>query len=306
MLYQKYAVLSGGFGSSPYVRQCLVDRYSNTSSLNHPNAVGMQVLVADEPYVNAIFRDRQHFVRRLTHMNRQRQLVVVHGLVLDRIQQIKRGIVTFGSRCSPMSYGIICDKIYNPEKHVGERVRLDPRDRKTYVIDQIDWLVIRVRKQNFDFLVNINSYSFKWQGAPIPCTGINKPFQLKTNLGREAEPWRVSIVMSHLPLDRLPHNMCQNGVQRVCDLDISTENVSRKLKNRHWYNMGPSFWRTTFDVKVVVGPADLSFQLWSKDKRIRSSSHEPIAVKWMPAGEYWFYTCNRDLEPIYYVRVWLS
>jgi hypothetical protein len=145
MLYQKYAVLSGGFGSSPYVRQCLVDRYSNTSSLNHPNAVGMQILVADEPYVYAISRDRQHPVKRLTHMNRQRQLVVVHGLVLDRIQQIKRGIVTFGSRCSPMSYGIICDKIYNPEKHVGERVRLDPRDRKTYVIDQIDWLVIRVR-----------------------------------------------------------------------------------------------------------------------------------------------------------------
>ncbi|KAJ5510948.1 hypothetical protein N7453_003051 [Penicillium expansum] len=238
----KYIILSGGFGSSQYVRQRLVDKYGNTGNQNHPNAVGMQILVADEP-----------------------QLVVVHGLVLDRIQQIKRGVVTFESRCSPISYGIICDKIYNSERHVGERVRVDPRDKNTYVIDQIDWLVI--------------------QGAPIPYTGITKAFQLKTDPGRESEPWRVSIVMSTFPLNKLPQNMCQNGVQRVCDLDISTENVTRKLKNRHWYSMGPTFWRTTFDVKVVVGPADLSFQLWSKDKRIRSSTHEPIAVKWMPAGE---------------------
>ncbi|OQE33069.1 hypothetical protein PENFLA_c001G07118 [Penicillium flavigenum] len=236
----KYIILSGGFGSSPYVRQRLVEKYSSASSVNHPNAVGVQVLVADEP-----------------------QLVVVHGLVLERIQQIKRGVVTFGSRCSPMSYGIICDKIYNPEKHIGERVRLDPRDKQTYVINQIDWLVV--------------------QGAPIPYTGITKPFQLKTNMGRENEPWKVSIVMSPLPLDDLPHNIGQDGVQRVCDLDISTDNVDRILKNHRWYNFGPTFWRTTFDVKVVVGPADLSFQLWSKDKRIRSNTHEPIAVKWMPA-----------------------
>lgn len=70
---------------------------------------------------------------------------MVHGLVLDRIQQIKRGVVTFGSRCSPVSYGIICDKIYDPEKHIGAPVRLDPRDKRTYAIDQIDWLVIQVR-----------------------------------------------------------------------------------------------------------------------------------------------------------------
>lgn len=91
--------------------------------------------------------------------------------------------------------------------------------------------------------------------------------------------------MSTLPSDRLPRNARQNGVQRVCSLDIFTDNVDKKLKNRHWYNMKPSFWRTTFDVKVVIGPADLTFQLWSRNKRVRSSSHEPIAVKWMPATE---------------------
>ncbi|RJE19671.1 hypothetical protein PHISCL_07991 [Aspergillus sclerotialis] len=212
----------------------------------------MQILVADEP-----------------------QLVVVHGLVLDRTQQIKRRVVTFGSRCAPVSYGIICDKIYNPSKHVGEPVRLDPRDNETYAVDQIDWLVI--------------------QGCPIPHTGITKPFQLKMDLGRENEPWKVHIVMSTLPPENLPRNARQKGTQLVCSLDISTDNVDKKLKNRHWYSTKRAFWRTTFDVKVVVGPADLAFQLWSRDKRIRSGNHEPIAVKWMPSRELDEGNLSRDL-----------
>lgn len=43
-----------------------------------------------------------------------------------------------------MSYGIVCDKLYDPESHISEPVRLDPRDKKTYVVDHIDWLVIQV------------------------------------------------------------------------------------------------------------------------------------------------------------------
>lgn len=104
--------------------------------------------------------------------------------------------------------------------------------------------------------------------------------------GREDGPWKVQIVMSTLAPDKLPRNMSQRGVHLVCSLDIATHSVDKKLKNRHWYNMKPTFWRTTFDVRVVVGPADLSFQLWSKDRRIRSNKHEPIAVKWMPAREF--------------------
>ncbi|KAA8647819.1 Hsp70 family protein [Aspergillus tanneri] len=235
-----YLILSGGFGSSPYVRQCLVERFTSLDTTKHPNAERMQVLLADEP-----------------------QLVVVHGLVLDRIQQIRYGVVTFGSRCSPVSYGIICDQIYDPEKHIGESVRLDSRDKQMYAVDQVDWLVI--------------------QGHPIPNTGFTKEFQYKADPGRESEPQKVHVVMSILPPDKLPKSMRQKGVQLVCSLDILTEDVEKKLKNRHWYSIKPAFWRTIFDVKVVVGPADLTFQLWSKDRRIRGGKHEPIAVKWMPA-----------------------
>jgi hypothetical protein len=187
-----------------------------------------------------------------------------------------------------VSYGIICDKIYDPETHVGEPVRLDPRDKKTFAIDQVDWLVIQVEPISF-----YSCYCFYWdrteltsanfQGNSIPYTGIRKEFQLKMDTGRETGPWKVQIVMSTLTPERLPSSLSQSGVDLVCSLEIATESVDKKLKNRHWYSRKPAFWRTKFDVKVVVGPADLSFQLWSKDRRIRSKKHDPIAVKWMPA-----------------------
>ncbi|RDW64439.1 Hsp70 family protein [Aspergillus mulundensis] len=243
-----YLVLSGGFGSSPYVRECLHHRYALPGVAKHPNVLGLQVLLAEEP-----------------------QLAVVHGLVLDRIQQLKKGVVMFGSRCSPVSYGIICDVIYDPVKHLGEPVRRDPRDDNLYAINQVEWLII--------------------QGDAIPHTGISKDFQLKIKPGEEHLPWKVHIVMSTAPRYRLPKSMASGTgtvsgecVQHVCSLDIITDDVDRKLKNRRWYNMRPRYWRAVFDVRVVVGAADLTFQLWSREKRIRSQGHEPIKVQWMPAS----------------------
>ncbi|OJZ81557.1 hypothetical protein ASPFODRAFT_51951 [Aspergillus luchuensis CBS 106.47] len=233
----KYLVLSGGLGSSPYVRHRLQERYNSCSKASQSG--GMQVLMADEP-----------------------QLVVVHGLVMDRIQQLKRGILTFGFRCAPVSYGIICHKVYNRDIHVGERVQMDVRDKRLYALDQIDWLVVK--------------------GRPIPPTGVTKEFHLRTDVGLEAGIHNVEIVMSTELPARLPRSLCHEGWQTVCNLDIATDNVDKKLKNRHWYSSKPAFWRTSFEVRVVVGPADLTFQLWSRGERIRSK-HEPISVHWMPA-----------------------
>ncbi|KAL4898880.1 hypothetical protein BDW74DRAFT_126341 [Aspergillus multicolor] len=237
-----YLVLSGGFGSSHYVRECLHQRYALPRVAKQPNVLGLQVLLVEEP-----------------------QLAVVHGLVLDRMQQLKKGVVMFGSRCSPVSYGIICDLIYDPEKHLGEPVRRDPRDDNLYAIDQVEWLII--------------------QGDTIPHTGISKDFQLKIKPGEEHLPWKVHIVMSTAPRYNLARSMKsgKRSVQHVCSLDIITDDVDRKLKNRRWFNMRPRYWRATFDVRVVVGAADLTFQLWSREQRIRLQGHEPIRVQWMPA-----------------------
>jgi hypothetical protein len=58
-----------------------------------------------------------------------------------------------------------------------------------------------------------------------------------------------------------------------------------KLKNRHWYSSGRKYWRFRFDVKVLLGAADLKFVLLTKDKRVISKDHETIKVVWQPATQ---------------------
>ncbi|PGH19083.1 hypothetical protein AJ79_00117 [Helicocarpus griseus UAMH5409] len=254
-----YLVLSGGFGSSPYVRQRLVERYGSGNV--SWNTESMQILVAGEP-----------------------QLAVVEGLVMNRIQHLKRGIVAFGSRCSPVSYGIMCDKLYNQQTHLGEPVRYDDRDKKTYAMDQIDWLVI--------------------QGEPVPPTGVSKRFHKKVDPQQIDKPWQVQIVMSELPPDKLPPSMAHGGAESLCEIDIYTEGVEKKRKNHRWYHYKPSYYMVKLEVRAVIRSASLQFQLWDKNgRRIRSSEHEPIAVKWEPVSEE---KAETNLKPNGHITVYKS
>ena len=53
-----------------------------------------------------------------------------------------------------------------------------------------------------------------------------------------------------------------------------------KLKNRHWYNRGRKYWRFRFNVKAVIGAADLKFVLMTKDDQEISSDHNAIEIIW--------------------------
>ena len=58
-----------------------------------------------------------------------------------------------------------------------------------------------------------------------------------------------------------------------------------KLKNRHWYQRGEKYLRAIFDIKVILGAADLKFQLQSKTKDVLSKDHDEIQVKWELPGQ---------------------
>ena len=51
-----------------------------------------------------------------------------------------------------------------------------------------------------------------------------------------------------------------------------------KLKNRHWWNSGKKYHRINFVVKVKVGPADMSFELWHEG--VKLSKDNSIKVEW--------------------------
>lgn len=113
-------ILSGGLGSSAYVRERLQE---NLLTNPHPNATHIQIISAADP-----------------------QLVVVKGLLLDRLQKLDSGskpvLVTRKARAS---YGMVCKTKYNPDIHFQEELKVDPLDGHTYAMSQIDWLIKKVR-----------------------------------------------------------------------------------------------------------------------------------------------------------------
>lgn len=74
-----------------------------------------------------------------------RQLAVVQGLVMDRIQAISRGTVVYKDRCCRVSYGVVSREPYDAVRHRGEKVVLDPLDNKKWAENQIHWLIKQVR-----------------------------------------------------------------------------------------------------------------------------------------------------------------
>lgn len=116
---QKYLVLSGGFGSSTYLRHQLESRYPLGV---HPNAMNMSTIRAKFP-----------------------QLAVVKGLVMDKTQKLESGTSLLQCRVARRSYGVVCKEEYNPLIHIGEDVVLDEYiPNKRWAKDQIDWIIRKV------------------------------------------------------------------------------------------------------------------------------------------------------------------
>lgn len=120
------------------------------------------------------------------------------------------------------------------------------------------------------------------QGEIVPSEGISKPYWLKIRPGEETNPWKTHIVSSSAPRDQLPTSMAEDGVKVVCGVESNLRNkiVDMKLKNRHWYSIGHPYVRVKFCVRVVLGAADLKFQLQSNDRKLLSNDHDAIRVTW--------------------------
>ena len=103
------------------MRQKMKDRYEVSGGTSLANAREMTVLLADMP-----------------------QLVVVHGLVMARIQKARIGVSVFSKKCCPISVGILCRKEYSEKEHQGEDVGLDPFDKKRWAERQIQWIIKQV------------------------------------------------------------------------------------------------------------------------------------------------------------------
>ncbi|KAK6084673.1 Hsp70 family chaperone [Seiridium cupressi] len=180
-----HMILSGGLGSSKYVRDRL---QHELMVLSHPYAHQVKIIQAPDP-----------------------QLVVVKGLLLDRLQKLDSGDApVIVSRIARASYGMGCKAQYDSNIHFGQIVKKDAYDGKLYAMGQLEWLI------------------------------------------RKMETLTPSAVV--------------------------------KRKARRFIFKGKKYYFCTFDVKSIIGPADLRFELWFAGQRF-SRNHDPLKVTWDSEGE---------------------
>ena len=189
----------------------------------------------------------------------QPQVAVAHGLVADRVQVITHKVGAIRERPSRLSYGVVCDQVYREDKHVGENIRRDPRDGQRWATAQIEWIIK--------------------QGDKVPIGGVAKEFKAKIERAQLAAPWKAQIVISAYPADQLPPSMAHDGVVTLCIVESSLTGVKTKMLNQHWWSAKKKHSTVEFDLKVIPGSADLTFQLWS-DKKMISMKQENVGIVW--------------------------
>lgn len=74
------------------------------------------------------------------------------------------------------------------------------------------------------------------------------------------------------------------GAKRLCDVKSNLSGIQQsqlvlKHKRGSCFSRGHKYYICNFDIRVIVAPADLRFELWFGGMKF-SGNHEPIEVKW--------------------------
>ncbi|KAM5352025.1 hypothetical protein ACJ41O_004748 [Fusarium nematophilum] len=237
----EFMILSGGLGSSAYVRETI---QQHLASLQHPNARNIAVIPSQDP-----------------------QLVVVRGILENKRQKMESGnksVLT--GWIARASYGVLVQEVYSPARHFDEDVRHDPYDpNQKWAINQIQWLIRKGDTVN-------------------PDSPLVKSFEIRLKEGDTTRAWDAEVVVSNNEPEWLPRSLKQAGVMKLCSVKSNLAGVQQhqlvlKEKRGTCFRRGVKFYICQFDVRVIVAPADLRFELWFGGTKF-SGNHQPVAVQW--------------------------
>lgn len=86
----------------------------------------------------------------------------------------------------------------------------------------------------------------------------------------------------------------------LCEIssDLSTADEKKFIaKNAHFWSLKRHYLRIEYSVHVIIGPADIRFELWFDDQKL--SRDESISVEWTPAAP----PASEHFDPATYGRV---
>lgn len=90
--------------------------------------------------------------------------------------------------------------------------------------------------------------------------------------------------MSSLPVESLPILATDRGCQRVVTVEYKLTENDMKLKNRQLWKLKKKYYRAEFFFVVMLGPADLKFQIQGKNG-VLSSGHDSLKVDFVDSTE---------------------
>ncbi|KAH6665116.1 hypothetical protein B0J14DRAFT_492708 [Halenospora varia] len=238
-----YLVLCGGLGSSAYVRAELAQRL--TAGSRHPRARRLEILVSDDP-----------------------QLAVMKGLVIDRLRKIETGQPVLRIRRARVSYGILSAVPYDPKIHDGEDIVTDPVDGRQYANNMIKWIIKKGEKIIPNNLIDLH----RWTSAYNP--------------GETVRIKKDQIVISHAEEYELPESLNDNNVEHLCEITsdfsrVRDSDLKPVHKPRPWHKLrGELYYLLEYHVKVLLGPADIQFQLWFRGRRYEDED-QSLSLLWI-------------------------
>jgi hypothetical protein len=92
---------------------------------------------------------------------------------------------------------------------------------------------------------------------------VTHKFSRKLTPGDPRRAFPTSIVASHVDKQFLPLQI-NNDAEILCEIksDLSGADERKfKKKNRHWWQFKAPYYRVDYQIRVVIGPADVRFEL---------------------------------------------
>ncbi len=239
-----YIVLSGGLGSSSYVKERLEERYCNKTRVC---LRGMSILKATDP-----------------------QQVVAKGLVVNEMPTVSKKTVSkvLQSWVSRRSYGIVRQTKFDPNKHllldkVDVKDEISQLTGQAWAKNQIKWVI----KKGQTLTTN-------------DCIKIPGLRPIDPNTIEEGESWISRMVASDLDTDSLPSSTSQPGWEKFCVIESDLSKYVKEFaeQRKRWYEKGKTHLVAEYQIRVKIDPADVKFELWFKDKKL--SSQKDLRVDW--------------------------
>ncbi|UNI23980.1 hypothetical protein JDV02_009765 [Purpureocillium takamizusanense] len=198
-----FIILSGGLGSSAYIRERM---QRQLLSVPHPNATRAAVVPCQDP-----------------------QLVVVRGLLLDHQQKMETGnLSVLATRVARASYGVVVKEAYSPAYHFHEDVIQDPFDsKKQWAVNQIQWLIRkgdhidpnRPLFKSFEFHLSEKDTTRCWDAEIV--ISLNEASHLPSSLKQGAHQTTNPLLIAGRP-----------GLQRVVTVTRADDKVHLQRVSR--------------------------------------------------------------------------